>query len=217
MSSRRVGFTIIELLIVIAIIGIITAILFPVFSKAMEKSRQTKCLSNLRQLGMAMHMYAIDWNGHLPTVRVFEGGEGNPYGNWAGVTIYGGPCDPRKGQIYSYVNNVEVYLCPNRSDIGQRTIPLSYSMNAMLTYKTLSGIAAPARVGLLIHEDGSRIDDGDFNWMRWAGNQEEGMNRPTKVHNGGTCLIYCDLHAKWQSYDAVVQELSNNDWDPKKP
>lgn len=205
------GFTLIELLVVIAIIAIIAAIVFPVFFKVRENARRTTCLNNLKQLGGCMQMYEQDWGG-LPAARIFEGGEWNPYGNWAGSYYYGGACDPTKGQIYSYVKNIKVYMCPSAEDI----YPLSYSMNAMLSYKSLdSSIESPSRVGLLIHEDSSSIDDGDFNWMRWAGVADEGRNKPSKIHNGGTCIIYCDLHAKWEKYDSVIKELENNDWNPE--
>jgi prepilin-type N-terminal cleavage/methylation domain-containing protein/prepilin-type processing-associated H-X9-DG protein len=62
----RSGFTLIELLVVIAIIAILAAILFPVFAQVREKARQTSCLSNLKQLGTAMQMYANDQDGFYP-------------------------------------------------------------------------------------------------------------------------------------------------------
>ncbi|MCS7301624.1 MAG: DUF1559 domain-containing protein, partial [Fimbriimonadales bacterium] len=62
----RKGFTLIELLVVIAIIAILAAILFPVFARAREKGRQTTCLSNLRQLGMAFVAYRADFEGVNP-------------------------------------------------------------------------------------------------------------------------------------------------------
>ena len=64
-SSHR-GFTLIELLLVITIIAILAAILFPVFARVKAKARQTVCLSNLKQLGMACLMYAFDYDKGLP-------------------------------------------------------------------------------------------------------------------------------------------------------
>ena len=60
------GFTLIELLVVIAIIAILAAILFPVFAKAREKARQTKCLSNQRQIALGFMMYAQEHDEKLP-------------------------------------------------------------------------------------------------------------------------------------------------------
>jgi prepilin-type N-terminal cleavage/methylation domain-containing protein/prepilin-type processing-associated H-X9-DG protein len=72
MSSRhcksvRSGFTLIELLVVIAIIAILAAILFPVFAQARDKARQTSCLSNMKQMGLACMSYASDYDEALPT------------------------------------------------------------------------------------------------------------------------------------------------------
>ncbi len=60
MPRHRHGFTLIELLVVIAIISILAAVLFPVFAKAREKARQITCASNMRQIGLAAHMYMED-------------------------------------------------------------------------------------------------------------------------------------------------------------
>src|SRR3989442_15904431 len=58
--SRKSGFTLIELLVVLAVITILTGILLPVFAQTREKARQTSCLSNCRQIGMAMMLYLQD-------------------------------------------------------------------------------------------------------------------------------------------------------------
>ncbi|MBC8104232.1 MAG: DUF1559 domain-containing protein [Cytophagales bacterium] len=64
------GFTLIELLVVIAIIALLVAILFPVFAQAREKGRQTACVSNLRQIGIAVAMYRQDFDETNPYHRL---------------------------------------------------------------------------------------------------------------------------------------------------
>jgi general secretion pathway protein G len=65
----RQGFTLIELLVVIAIIALLAAILFPVFATARAAARKTVCLSNLRQIGIGLRMYADDYDGLAPAAR----------------------------------------------------------------------------------------------------------------------------------------------------
>ena len=63
---RPSGFTLIELLVVIAIISALAGILFPVFAKARSSARKSTALSNLKQIGAALHMYTADYDEHLP-------------------------------------------------------------------------------------------------------------------------------------------------------
>jgi prepilin-type N-terminal cleavage/methylation domain-containing protein len=63
------GFTLVELLVVVAILAILAGILFPVFQSVRARGQQTTCSSNLRQLGMAVQMYAQDYDGYIPFAK----------------------------------------------------------------------------------------------------------------------------------------------------
>jgi prepilin-type N-terminal cleavage/methylation domain-containing protein/prepilin-type processing-associated H-X9-DG protein len=104
--EQRKGFTLIELLVVIAIITIIAALLFPVFARAREKARQTTCLSNIKQQGMAVMMYAQDHDEMLPLYwRLNEPNNDLPR-DWNHIHYW-------HVQIMPYVMSREVFRCPS--------------------------------------------------------------------------------------------------------
>jgi len=111
-EARSRAFTLVELLIVIAIIFILAAILMPVLNKAEERSRAALCLSNKRQMTLAYNMYPDDYNGELtPNYS----GLVNPDGTLATCWVMGGMTWPGTGQdsLYPITDNTNVYYLQN--------------------------------------------------------------------------------------------------------
>lgn len=106
---RGRGFTLIELLVVIAIIGMLAAMLFPVFTKAREKGRQAVCLSNLRQLALAIQMYCADHDGGYPPAMTPD----NLYRWHGGRLSTAEPFDPTLGPLWGYYGSRELKRCPS--------------------------------------------------------------------------------------------------------
>lgn len=147
--SKNLGFTLIELLVVIAIIAILAAILFPVFAKVREKARQIACLSNTKQIGLAVMQYEQDYDEKTPNgVNPWGGGQG-----WA-------------GQIYPYAKSPQLFLCPDDSTTpthnGDTPFHVSeFAYNSQVSIAcgtppacspdslTLSAYSAPAKTVLL--------------------------------------------------------------------
>jgi prepilin-type N-terminal cleavage/methylation domain-containing protein/prepilin-type processing-associated H-X9-DG protein len=127
MSTRRRGFTLIELLVVIAIIGILAAMVFPVFARARESARKAVCLSNVKNIALAIQMYLADNNDTLPpgehNQEVWDYFQTGPGGGMADEGVEPGGCNelPWTANPYlewpvvldEYTKNRDVWRCPS--------------------------------------------------------------------------------------------------------
>ena len=203
----RRGFTLIELLVVIAIIAILAAILFPVFARAREKARQTSCLSNLKQIGLGLMMYAQDYDERLPATYQWV----SPPAAW--------PLISWRTMTYPYVKNAQLFVCPSDAAPGadpgdSGTLPaVSYQANPWVMpgirgdfNGAIGAITAPAETMMVFDTWQASTWCADGNWTggkcsatcfggKPAGLRNDGVD--ISRHNGGFNAALCDGHAKW--------------------
>jgi len=193
-TGKRLAFTLIELLVVIAIIAILAAILFPVFAQAREKARAISCLSNTKQLGLAVTQYVQDYDEMLPMRQ-------NPYAP---------PAGPGRGypQIYDLLNPYlksgngwmrgGVWGCPsakvptqsNQLGWNNRLFPdgdASWNSNKGGPYYSLAVVDKPADVAILVDKGANA---GNDNWMEFLGDQWGFADASVcRSGSGPTCVI----------------------------
>lgn len=156
---RRHGFTLVELLTVIAIIGILTAIVIPVVSNVRATARRSACTSNLRQIGVAIHLFVQDNRGLLPVATDFGtdpfGIKGAGNAGWYGWTHYTHPyvgkIDANKSNLYcpDILNTIPVTdSYANYTGYGYNKY-LGKVSNGVATLKRLAEIPQPARTPML--------------------------------------------------------------------
>jgi len=234
--TRKKGFTLIELLVVIAIIAILAAILFPVFARARENARRTSCLSNIKQMGLALMQYAQDNDEGFPNTHI-DGSAPYPDGTiWNSGTWYWGQI------LFPYHKSRQVFFCPS-SPSPDRTDPRRGNYGASETVLPLPGttpLKLPAFVSaasIYVMMDASDTRIHAYRTLTASGSYfvpgrgEAGSDCSTLTgtdlkdcqsgrHFGGVNVGFADGHAKWLKTSVLRSEAQKkqagqpNAWDP---
>lgn len=198
---RRAAFTLVEMLVVLVIIALMTAVLLPVFLKTRGATRAAVCQSNLHQISLALELYATDHSGYYPSV----------------VTA------PRNCtwtySLLGYVQNSALYSCPEADDAYLTGCPSSTTTN---------GVAYHHDGDYLINDPGdvsrfrrTAIHNADHLFFVFDGTNSVGFTyadtstsaltpdtlynlglRPR--HNNGCNVLFADGHTKWCSQDNLA-------------
>jgi prepilin-type N-terminal cleavage/methylation domain-containing protein/prepilin-type processing-associated H-X9-DG protein len=108
------GFTLVEMLVVIAVIAILAAILLPALSQAKDKGKTVACLNNLKQLQLAINMYADEHEDELPPAEIHPGNGGPFQESWAAVLVHSERLpSPRSGYYTELDDRSSVFRCPS--------------------------------------------------------------------------------------------------------
>ena len=220
-GAGKKGFTLIELMAVIAIIGILAALLFPVFAKARAQAKQTQCISNLRQIGAAMAMYMTDHDEQFP--QALDASDKFRPDIWSDFPEFQAripemPLMPEA--LQAYIKSKDIWRCPsdNGTDVLDNhifttedfrtsrmwdTYGSSYFFRTEIAFKFFSSTAfqLPSNVNVMFdgagHWHGS---DSKIIRNEWQTNPNRVFDKLKKYRYN--CL-FGDFHAKSLSYDQM--------------
>lgn len=205
-KKRFKGFTLIELLVVIAIIAILAAMLLPALAQAREKAKSSKCISNLKQLGTGVILYADDYNGIPPRIIRNDGTVKDCHTAYVKATLFNGWVG--FGQLYelNYIGSGRILYCPSHSNAGfgmvnclgssSTTLSSSYAYrdNREYNYFDLYKLSQKQAWGWLLGVDNFVVGDA-----------------PQKLfHRDSVNILYADGYVKtWKNGEKGVSLLSS--------
>ena len=200
---KPAGFTFVEMLVVIGIIGLLTAMLLPALNVAREQARRTTCLSNLRQLTMAWQLYAQEHGGRLVSSDTLD--------RTCWVNDSSSCSSLQTGALWSYLKNPDVYLCP----ADPINFPRSYAMNGYLNgeyteqaAKTLTEIRQPTSGVFCFIEEFDPRGTLQNSFLVSQYPSPNWVDLPAPWHQNAAMLSFCDGHAiAWRWGDSRTRML----------
>jgi prepilin-type N-terminal cleavage/methylation domain-containing protein len=212
-GNARRGFTLVELLVVLAIIGLVAGLLLPGLAGVQARSKQVACVNNLKQMALSAQMYSADNNGKL--AENFPEGRGTNswvLGNMKLAANATNAALIRQGKLFPYASQPSIYQCPaDSSTTGGVPRVRSYSMNSWMGSRSMEleekaagyrsfvrdselATAGASRLWLLADELESSIDDGWF--LVTMDDSRPFASRPAARHQRGYGLNFADGHAE---------------------